>query len=147
MLDSTIVRAHQHASGAKGGSTSGPATLVPARRRKRVATQSFWLVAAFTAPAVILMAIFLLYPVFQNVRYSLYDWNGISPATYRGLADVTASAEIKRGMFTGDGGIALTIPGLKEASGKIHVSNGKVSGSLTLAADAFPVPAMSYAVP
>jgi hypothetical protein len=59
-------------------------------------------------------------------------------ATYRGLADVTASAEIKRGMFTGDGGITLTIPGLTEASGKVHVSNGKVSGSLTLAADAFP---------
>ena len=56
-------------------------------RPKRRSTQSLWLVGAFTLPALVLMAVFLLYPVVQNVRYSLYDWNGISKATYRGFAN------------------------------------------------------------
>src|SRR5450432_1665574 len=45
------------------------------------------MVFLFTAPALVFMAVFLLYPVIQNVRYSLYDWNGISTATYRGFAN------------------------------------------------------------
>jgi raffinose/stachyose/melibiose transport system permease protein len=45
------------------------------------------MVFLFTAPALAFMAVFLLYPVIQNVRYSLYDWNGISKATYIGFAN------------------------------------------------------------
>jgi hypothetical protein len=59
-------------------------------------------------------------------------------AAYRGLADVSASAEITNGAFSGQGNLALTVPGLKEASGKVQLRNGAVSGSLTLASSAFP---------
>lgn len=59
-------------------------------------------------------------------------------AAYRGLADVKASASLADGMFSGEGDFALTVPGLKQASGKIRVRKGAVSGSMTLAASAFP---------
>jgi ABC-type sugar transport system permease subunit len=51
------------------------------------------MVFLFTSPALALMALFLLYPVIQNVRYSLYDWNGISAATYRGFANFRELAD------------------------------------------------------
>jgi raffinose/stachyose/melibiose transport system permease protein len=35
--------------------------------------------AAFLAPALLLYALFVLYPVIQSVRYSLFDWNGLAP--------------------------------------------------------------------
>lgn len=59
-------------------------------------------------------------------------------ATYRGLADLTASASIEAAKFSGQGSLALTVPGLNEASGVVRVREGAVSGSLTLAASAFP---------
>jgi len=31
------------------------------------------------APAVVLYSIFVLYPIVQSARYSLYDWNGLQP--------------------------------------------------------------------
>jgi raffinose/stachyose/melibiose transport system permease protein len=41
----------------------------------------------FTLPALVLMAVFLVYPVVQNFRYSLTNWNGITAPTYVGLAN------------------------------------------------------------
>ena len=32
---------------------------------------------AFTAPAFVIYAIFLLYPTFSGLFYSLTDWNGL----------------------------------------------------------------------
>ena len=46
-------------------------------------------------------------------------------AAYRGLADVTASASISEGTFSGEGDLALTVPGLKEASGKIRSTTAR----------------------
>jgi hypothetical protein len=59
-------------------------------------------------------------------------------ASYRGLADVTASATIDNGKFSGKGNIDLTVPGLNEATGVVKLADGTVTGSLTLAANAFP---------
>jgi ABC-type sugar transport system permease subunit len=39
----------------------------------------------FLAPAFILMAIFLVYPVVQSLILSFYEWNGIAPREYVGL--------------------------------------------------------------
>lgn len=36
-------------------------------------------VGSFLIPAIILYSIFLLYPIFDAVRLSLFDWNGASP--------------------------------------------------------------------
>ena len=35
--------------------------------------------ALFLAPALVLYALFVLYPIVQSLRYSLYDWNGLEP--------------------------------------------------------------------
>ncbi len=34
---------------------------------------------AFAAPAIVLYSVFVLYPILQGARYSLYDWNGLEP--------------------------------------------------------------------
>ncbi|WP_321904048.1 carbohydrate ABC transporter permease [Paraburkholderia tropica] len=48
-----------------------------------------WLVAAtFLAPAVVLLAVFLLYPLVSSLRLSLLDWNGLgSNARFVGLSN------------------------------------------------------------
>jgi raffinose/stachyose/melibiose transport system permease protein len=44
--------------------------------------------AVFLTPALVLMAIYLIYPIFDTFRISLYDWNGIAAArTYVGLGN------------------------------------------------------------
>lgn len=35
------------------------------------------MILAFLAPALALYALFVLYPIVQSMRYSLYDWNGL----------------------------------------------------------------------
>jgi ABC-type sugar transport system permease subunit len=39
----------------------------------------------FLAPAFILMAVFLVYPIIQSLLLSFYEWNGIAPRKYVGL--------------------------------------------------------------
>ncbi|HWM20524.1 MAG TPA: sugar ABC transporter permease, partial [Ilumatobacteraceae bacterium] len=39
------------------------------------------MVVMFLLPALSLYALFVLYPIFQSARYSLYDWNGLEPLT------------------------------------------------------------------
>ncbi|HEV3431514.1 MAG TPA: sugar ABC transporter permease [Paraburkholderia sp.] len=62
-------------------------TAAPERRWRLLPTQ--WLVAAaFLAPAVLLLAVFLLYPLVSSLRLSLLDWNGLgSNARFVGLAN------------------------------------------------------------
>jgi len=38
-------------------------------------------IALFLLPAVILFTLFLIYPIFRSVYYSLFNWNGLGPAT------------------------------------------------------------------
>ena len=38
-------------------------------------------IALFLLPAVILFVIFLIYPIARSVYYSLFNWNGLGPAT------------------------------------------------------------------
>lgn len=40
---------------------------------------------AFLAPAFLLMAVFLVYPIIQSLLLSFYEWNGIAPRVYVGL--------------------------------------------------------------
>ena len=44
-----------------------------------------WSTAILLAPACILFAVFVVYPIFGSIRLSLLDWNGAGPATYVGL--------------------------------------------------------------
>jgi raffinose/stachyose/melibiose transport system permease protein len=45
---------------------------------------SGWL---FVAPALLMYALFVLQPLVQTIRYSLYRWDGVGPRTWVGLAN------------------------------------------------------------
>ncbi len=38
------------------------------------------LIAVFLLPALMLFLLFVIYPIFRSVYFSLYDWNGLGPA-------------------------------------------------------------------
>jgi raffinose/stachyose/melibiose transport system permease protein len=60
--------------------------VLPSRRR-RAFLRYAWL-ALFLAPAIALLAIFLLYPLFSSFRLSLLDWNGMGQnARFVGLGN------------------------------------------------------------
>jgi raffinose/stachyose/melibiose transport system permease protein len=53
----------------------------PARNGSPRRTRDYVTVALFLLPAVILFVLFLIYPIFRSVYYSLFNWNGLGPAT------------------------------------------------------------------
>ena len=53
----------------------------PARGHSPRRTQDYVTIALFLLPAVILFAFFLIYPIFRSAYYSLFNWNGLGPAT------------------------------------------------------------------
>ena len=58
-------------------STPAPASA-PARSHQRQLVRMPWpMIVAFLAPALLLYGVFVLYPIIQSTRYSLYDWNGL----------------------------------------------------------------------
>ena len=38
------------------------------------------IIALFLAPALILFLLFVVYPIFRSIYFSMYDWNGLGPA-------------------------------------------------------------------
>src|SRR5215208_7937934 len=38
------------------------------------------LIGLFLLPALILFLLFVIYPIFRSIYFSLYDWNGLGPA-------------------------------------------------------------------
>ena len=52
----------------------------PTRNRSLRRTQDHVTIVLFLLPAVILFLLFLIYPIFSSVYYSLYNWSGIGPA-------------------------------------------------------------------
>src|SRR5262249_26840949 len=65
-----------------------------ARRRPRIRTQA---VAGylFLLPALVLTAAFVLWPIAQSFRLSLYAWNGDGPQTFVGLQNFIRIAQDK----------------------------------------------------
>lgn len=64
---------------------STPATTTRSSRG-RLGRMPWSTIVVFLLPALALYALFVLYPIVQSVRYSLYDWNGFGPlADYVGL--------------------------------------------------------------
>ena len=59
----------------RNDSMSSPQTRAPRR------AQDYVTIALFLLPAVILFALFLIYPIFRSAYYSLFNWNGLGPAT------------------------------------------------------------------
>ena len=76
-------------AGRRGHKPWRPGTPRPnpaARRRRRREWLSGYL---FLAPAVVFLALLIIYPLGKAVQYSLQRWDGIGPATYVGLANYT----------------------------------------------------------
>ena len=42
--------------------------------------QDYLTITLFLAPAFILFLIFLVYPIFRSIYFSLFNWNGLGPA-------------------------------------------------------------------
>lgn len=55
----------------------------PAARGRRFGFSTFVLLA----PACVLFAVFVIYPILASIRLSFYDWNGVGAMTYVGLAN------------------------------------------------------------
>lgn len=60
-------------------SSAGPRTASPdmVAMRRRDQRRKWQEIALFTSPALILFALFVVFPVASAARYSLYKWNGI----------------------------------------------------------------------
>jgi raffinose/stachyose/melibiose transport system permease protein len=65
-------------------SAKSTSTTAPGRRSRRPGAWLGWL---FAAPAVVVYATFVLRPLLLTIQYSLYDWDGIGPSTWVGLAN------------------------------------------------------------
>jgi raffinose/stachyose/melibiose transport system permease protein len=58
--------------------TNPASSPAPARSHQRPLVRMPWpMIVAFLAPALLLYSVFVLYPIAQSTRYSLYDWNGL----------------------------------------------------------------------
>jgi raffinose/stachyose/melibiose transport system permease protein len=62
-----------------------PATTTPARRGRL--GPSPWHALAYVAPALVVYAAFVLYPLGRAVHLSLFDWDGLTLATFVGLGN------------------------------------------------------------
>ena len=69
---------------AAGVRRSGSGTVVANRWRRR---QTGWSPILLLAPACLLFATFVIYPILASLRLSLFDWGGIGPMTWVGLGN------------------------------------------------------------
>src|SRR5574339_321160 len=52
--------------------------------------QDTLLIALFLLPALILFLLFVIYPIFRSIYFSMFDWNGLGPAVdFVGLKNFT----------------------------------------------------------
>lgn len=64
------------------------ATAVGSRPRTNRHLRAWGVAGLFMLPALLLYAVFVLFPIVQAARYSLYDWNGLEPLDqFVGLAN------------------------------------------------------------
>src|SRR5512139_2827996 len=53
--------------------------------------QDTLLIALFLLPALILFLLFVIYPIFRSIYFSMFNWNGLGPAVnFVGLANFKA---------------------------------------------------------
>lgn len=58
-------------------STALPTTSARVPLRKRRSLNQTWVAAAFLLPALLMLAVFLVYPLLSSFRLSLLEWNGL----------------------------------------------------------------------
>ncbi|MCE1253779.1 MAG: sugar ABC transporter permease, partial [Anaerolineae bacterium] len=61
-----------------------PATPVTPKTKLKthsaMTSQNNWAIVLFLLPALIVFSIFVIYPIFQSIYYSLFNWKGFGPA-------------------------------------------------------------------
>ena len=57
---------------------------------------------------------------------------------YNGLGEATVNANIRNGIFTGNGTFAVTLAELTDVSGRLRFSNGNLTGSVVIQSRHFP---------
>ncbi|SRR5581483_3968417 len=62
-------------------------TSVQSSRRRRAAARGRWAGWLYVLPALIMYALFVIWPLLTSVEYSLYDWNGITAGRWVGLSN------------------------------------------------------------
>jgi len=55
--------------------------------RRQTAARGRWAGWLYVLPALVMYALFVLWPLFTSVEYSLYDWNGIGAGRWVGLGN------------------------------------------------------------
>jgi raffinose/stachyose/melibiose transport system permease protein len=69
------------------------ATAVQSRSRTGGSPRAWGVAAAFMLPALVLYGLFVLFPIVQAARFSLFDWNGLEALDKaNGLANFTRAA-------------------------------------------------------
>ena len=58
---------------------TSPSPSAPSRRTRPLGRAPVATIVLFLLPALALYAVFVVYPIVQSLRYSLYDWNGLEP--------------------------------------------------------------------
>src|SRR4051812_47489975 len=72
---------------------SEPSAAVPARRRHShvpalsLRTKPVLFPILLLAPAVVLFAVFVIYPIMKTITLSFYDWNGLAQPVFVGVAN------------------------------------------------------------
>lgn len=61
-----------------------------ARYRRRAPGDPRAIGYLYILPALVVFVLFVLLPLFQSIRYSFYDWDGLSQATWAGFSNYVA---------------------------------------------------------
>src|ERR1700733_5702731 len=64
---------------------AGQASSLPRRRWREVGRNLHWY--AFLAPAFLLLAAFMAYPLYKSFELSLFQWKGLLPRKFIGLGN------------------------------------------------------------
>ncbi|MDP2293717.1 MAG: sugar ABC transporter permease [Actinomycetota bacterium] len=95
------------------------------------------MIVVFLAPALILYSVFVLYPIAQSMRYSLYDWNGLESLDNfvgldnfrRAFSDEVFTDALKHNMILITLSVVLQIP---FALGLAMLLNSRIKGRAVL---------------
>ena len=95
---SHLVTHRSDSAGGSGGASGGISPVPPAppasrptgrgrRRLSPTARQQRRAACLFLAPACVMVAIYVIWPVLSTIRLSFYSWDGMTDATFVGLAN------------------------------------------------------------
>ncbi|MDO9174441.1 MAG: sugar ABC transporter permease, partial [Actinomycetota bacterium] len=109
----------------------------PKPRTRELVRMPWPMIVVFLAPALILYSVFVLYPIAQSMRYSLYDWNGLESLDNfvgldnfrRAFSDEVFTDALQHNMILITLSVVLQIP---FALGLAMLLNSKIKGRAVL---------------